>query len=432
MENYSYDRVINLKNLIYKIIKQFKKIIIVTVIFALIGAGYSYMNKIKYSKISSALSSNKAQAIIDYNINEDNINNYIESKELENKYNDYVNYNPSFQYGYVSELYYTVSDGINEANNIKAYLLSDEVINKLVKDNNLTTNSKYFTVNELLKDSISFTLASKNESVNNDTLKISIAALNEDSAANLGNQIKELLNNYNSKLIYVSNNVDLNNVSNNEDLTKFTTTITNLTDKNTSTLSSFSTAELIYLNSIDSDLVEYPSAKLVRNTVLFGLVGAVLCVIYFALRYIFSPKFQDINEIEYKNVNVYGKINLTKYNSKLDKLFGKDKCNYYESIVSKIKLDASNHDCKELVLATTLDNEETIKEVVDKLKKELNIKDIYVGVLDNSKFFDLCNNDNTYVVYVEKLDKTKVKDVDNLARLSNKLNLNTLGFVIVD
>ena len=152
----------------------------------------------------------------------------------------------------------------------------------------------------------------------------------------------------------------------------------------------------------------------------------------YAVIYIFSSKFQDVSEIEHKNVNVYGKINLTKYNSKLDKLFGKDKCNYYESIVSKIKLDASNHNCKELVLATTLDNEETIKEVVDTLKKELNINNIYVNVLDNGKFYDTCSKENTYVVYVEKLDKTKVKDVDNLARLSNKLNLNTLGFVVVD
>ena len=438
--NYNYyeeEEEISLVDLIAYVFRHLKKMLIVSVVVALVLGGL-----LGYKKTRGNVT-----------IEDDDLNFFSVSKEAfdekvkeSNKsLNDYLINSDFFSltpYNSVQAkaLYYVeVDDSSNvdyTASIIKTYiakLSSDDVLSKLA--------SKY-NINEVyISDYISIYSHINNNQVDKDNnlIDINVYYFDEEVANSILNDLENQLLSYNdelsssigaNKLTLVSENVykGFNNdvVSIQKDKVDFINDlITSITDTQKQ-LNSLYTSELNDNVSFKKTFVKYG---------VIGFVGVfiVLCV-YYALVFIFSDKVYSANEFKDKTkIKVLGNLTFDKINSKyiswINKLEKRPTINDYELIASNIKAYGNTN---KVLLSSNL--EDGIKEdIVSNLKKLLkNVEIISCGSLltDSNAVNELDSVDS--VILLAKCNKSSYKTIKEEMNKLNNLKVTNVYAIVVE
>lgn len=438
--NYNYyeeEEEISLVDLIAYVFRHLKKMLIVSVVVALVLGGL-----LGYKK-------SRGNATIE----DDDLNSYLVSKEVfdekikesNENLNDYLINSDFFSltpYNSVQAkaLYYVeVDDSSNvdyTASLIKAYiakLTSDDVLSKLA--------SKY-NINEVyISDYISIYSHINNNQVDKDNnlIDINVYYFDEEVANSILNDLENQLLSYNdelsssigtNKLTLVSENVykGFNNdvVSIQKGKVNFINElITSITDTQKQ-LNSLYTSESTNNISFKMTFVKYA---------VIGFVGVffVLCV-YYALAFIFSDKVYSANEFKDKTkIKVVGNLVYKKSNDKyinwINNLEKRPVSNDYELVASNIKAYGNTN--KVLISG---DLEDSIKEdIVSNLKKLLkNVEIISCGSLltDSNAVNELDSVDS--VILLAKCNKSSYKTIKEEKDKLNDLKVTNVYAIVVE
>lgn len=438
--NYNYyeeEEEISLVDLIAYVFRHLKKMLIVSIVVALVLGGL-----LGYKKSRGNVT-----------IEDDDLNSYLVSKEVfdekikesNENLNDYLINSDFFSltpYNSVQAkaLYYVeVDDSSNvdyTASLIKTYiakLTSDDVLSRLA--------SKY-NINEVyISDYISVYSHINNNQVDKDNnlIDINVYYFDEEVANSILNDLENQLLSYNdelsssigtNKLTLVSENVykGFNNdvVSVQKGKVNFINElITSITDTQKQ-LNSLYTSETTNNVSFKKVFVKY-------GVIGFAGVFFVLCV-YYALAFIFSDKVYSANEFKDKaKIKVLGDLTFTKTNSKyinwINKLEKRPTINDYELIASNIKAYGNTN---KVLLSGNL--EDSIKEdIVSNLKKLLkNVEIISCGSLltDSSAVNELDNVDS--VVLLAKCNESSYKTIKEEKDKLNDLKVTNVYAIVVE
>lgn len=438
--NYNYyedEEEISLVDLIAYVFRHLKKMLIVSIVVALVLGGL-----FGYKKTRGNVT-----------IEDDDLNSYLVSKEVfdekikesNENLNDYLINSDFFSltpYNSVQAkaLYYVeVDDSSNvdyTASLIKTYiakLTSDDVLSRLA--------SKY-NINEVyISDYISVYSHINNNQVDKDNnlIDINVYYFDEEVANGILNDLENQLLSYNdelsssigtNKLTLVSENVykGFNNdvVSIQKGKVNFINElVTSITDTQKQ-LNSLYASESTNNISFKMTFVKYA---------VIGFVGVffVLCV-YYALAFIFSDKVYSANEFKDKaKIKVVGNLTFSKNNDKyinwINKLEKRPTINDYELIASNIKAYGNTN---KVLLSGNL--EDSIKEdIVSNLKKLLkNVEIISCGSLltDSSAVNELDSVDS--VILLAKCNKSSYKTIKEEKDKLNDLKVTNVYAIVVE
>lgn len=438
--NYNYyeeEEEISLVDLIAYVFRHLKKMLIVSIVVALVLGGL-----LGYKKTRGNVT-----------IEDDDLNSYLVSKEVfdekikesNENLNDYLINSDFFSltpYNSVQAkaLYYVeVDDSSNvdyTASLIKTYiakLTSDDVLSRLA--------SKY-NINEVyISDYISVYSHINNNQVDKDNnlIDINVYYFDEEVANGILNDLENQLLSYNdelscsigtNKLTLVSENVykGFNNdvVSIQKGKVNFINElVTSITDTQKQ-LNSLYTSESTNNISFKMTFVKYG---------VIGFVGVffVLCV-YYALAFIFSDKVYSANEFKDKTkIKVVGNLTFSKNNDKyinwINKLEKRPTINDYELIASNIRAYGNTN---KVLLSGNL--EDSIKEdIVSNLKKLLkNVEIISCGSLltDSSAVNELDSVDS--VILLAKCNKSSYKTIKEEKDKLNDLKVTNVYAIVVE
>lgn len=443
--NYNYyedEEEISLVDLIAYVFRHLKKMLIVSIVVALVLGGL-----LGYKKTRGNVT-----------IEDDDLNSYLVSKEVfdekikesNENLNDYLINSDFFSltpYNSVQAkaLYYV--DGENTASLINAYIAkltsSDclkEIADKYGIDERYVSdyvcvyshNNKYLSVND--KTSVDIVQTNMKDNL----IDINVYYGDEEIANNILKDLEKQLLSYNdelsssigtNKLTLISENVykGFNNdvVSVQKDKISYINgLVTSITDiqKQLNTLSTSETNSVSFKKSF----VKYS---------LIGFVGVffVLCV-YYALAFIFSDKVYSSNEFKDKTkIKVLGDLTFTKTNSKyinwINKLEKRPTINDYELIASNI--NAYGKTSKVLLSG---DLEDDIKEdIVSNLRKLLkNVEIISCGSLltDSNAVNELDNADS--VIILAKCNNSSYKTIKEEKNKLDDLKVTNVYAIVVE
>ena len=444
--NYNYyeeEEVISLVDLIAYVFRHLKKMLIVSIVVALVLGGI-----LGYKKTRGNVT-----------IEDDDLNSYLVSKEVfdekikesNENLNDYLINSDFFSltpYNSVQAkaLYYV--DGKNTASLINAYIAkltsSDclkEIADKYGIDERYVSdyvyvyshNNKYLSVSD--KASVDVVQTNREDNL----IDINVYYGDEEIANNILKDLEKQLLSYNdemsssigdNKLTFVSENVykGFNNdvVSIQKGKVNFINElVTSITDTQKQ-LNSLYTSESTNNISFKMTFVKYA---------VIGFVGVffVLCV-YYALAFIFSDKVYSANEFKDKTkIKVVGNLTFSKNNDKyinwINKLEKRPTINDYELIASNIKAYGNTN---KVLLSGNL--EDSIKEdIVSNLKKLLkNVEIISCGSLltDSSAVNELDSVDS--VILLAKCNKSSYKTIKEEKDKLNDLNVTNVYAIVVE
>ena len=437
--NYYYEEEeeISLVDLIAYVFRHLKKILIVSVVVALVLGGL-----LGYKK-------SRGNATIE----DDDLNSYLVSKEVfdekikesNENLNDYLINSDFFSltpYNSVQAkaLYYVeVDDSSNvdyTASLIKTYIA------KLTSDDVLSGLASKYNINEVyISDYISVYSHINNNQVDKDNnlIDINVYYFDEEVANSILNDLENQLLSYNdelsnsigaNKLTLVSENVykGFNNdvVSVQKGKVNFINElITSITDTQKQ-LNSLYTSETTNNVSFKKVFVKY-------GVIGFAGVFFVLCV-YYALAFIFSDKVYSANEFKDKaKIKVLGDLTFTKTNSKyinwINKLEKRPTSNNYELLASNIKAYGNTN---KVLLSGNL--EDGIKEdIVSNLKKLL--KDVEIvscgSLLTDSNAVDKLDNVDS-VILLAKCNKSSYKTIKEEKDKLNDLKVTNVYAIVVE
>lgn len=444
--NYNYyeeEEEISLVDLIAYVFRHLKKMLIVSIVVALVLGGI-----LGYKKTRGNVT-----------IEDDDLNSYLVSKEVfdekikesNENLNDYLINSDFFSltpYNSVQAkaLYYV--DGKNTASLINAYIAkltsSDclkEIADKYGIDERYVSdyvyvyshNNKYLSVSD--KASVDVVQTNREDNL----IDINVYYGDEEIANNILKDLEKQLLSYNdemsssigdNKLTFVSENVykGFNNdvVSIQKGKVNFINElVTSITDTQKQ-LNSLYTSESTNNISFKMTFVKYA---------VIGFVGVffVLCV-YYALAFIFSDKVYSANEFKDKTkIKVVGNLTFSKNNDKyinwINKLEKRPTINDYELIASNIKAYGNTN---KVLLSGNL--EDSIKEdIVSNLKKLLkNVEIISCGSLltDSSAVNELDSVDS--VILLAKCNKSSYKTIKEEKDKLNDLNVTNVYAIVVE
>lgn len=433
--NYNYyeeEEEISLVDLIAYVFRHLKKMLIVSVVVALVVGGLlgykKSRNNVVNNDIDTFLVSKES---LDKKLEETNeeLNNYLIN-------NDFFGLTP-YNSVQARALYYVDvdSDADYVASLIKTYIA------KLTSSDVLAEIAKKYNISEVyVSDYISVYSHISNNQVDKDNnlIDINVYYSDEEIANSILTDLESKLLSYNdelsssigtNKLTLVSENVykgfNNNIVSVQKDKISYINgLVTSITDiqKQLNTLSTSETNDV----SFKKTFVKYGVA---------GFVGAffVLCV-YYALAFIFSDKVYSANEFKDKTkIKVLGNLTFDKINSKyinlINKLEKRPTINDYELIASNIKAYGN---INRVLISGNL--EDSIKEdIVSNLKKLLkNVEIISCGSLltDSNAVNELGSVDS--VILLAKCNKSSYKTVKEEMNKLNNLKVTNVYAIVVE
>lgn len=444
--NYNYyeeEEEISLVDLIAYVFRHLKKMLIVSVVVALVLGGLLGYKKSR----------------VNVTIEDDDLNSYLVSKEVfdekikesNENLNDYLINSDFFgltPYNSVQAkaLYYV--DGENITSLINTYiakLTSSDCLKDIADKYGINEryvsdyvhvyshSNKYLSVND--KTSVDIVQTNREDNL----IEINVYYGDEEIANNILKHLEKQLLSYNdelsssigaNKLTLVSENVykGFNNdiVSIQKDKVDFINDlITSITDTQKQ-LNSLYTSELNDNVSFKKTFVKYG---------VIGFVGVffVMCV-YYAIAFIFSDKVYSANEFKDKaKIKVLGDLTFTKTNSKyinwINKLEKRPTSNNYELLASNIKAYGNTN---KVLLSGNL--EDGIKEdIVSNLKKLLkNVEIISCGSLltDSNAVNELDSVDS--VILLAKCNKSSYKTIKEEKDKLNDLKVTNVYAIVVE
>lgn len=434
--NYNYyeeEEEISLVDLIAYVFRHLKKMLIVSIVVALVVGGLlgykKSRNNVVNNDIDTFLVSKES---FDKKLEETNeeLNNFLIN-------NDFFGLTP-YNSVQARALYYVDvdSDADYVASLIKTYIA------KLTSSDVLTEIAKKYNISEVyVSDYISIYSHISNNQVDKDNnlIDINVYYSDEEVANSILNDLENQLLSYNdelsssigtNKLTLVSENVykGFNNdvVSIQKGKVNFINElITSITDTQKQ-LNSLYTSESTNNISFKMTFVKYA---------VIGFVGVffVLCV-YYALAFIFSDKVYSANEFKDKTkIKVVGNLTFSKNNDKyinwINKLEKRPTINDYELIASNIKAYGNTN---KVLLSGNL--EDSIKEdIVSNLKKLLkNVEIISCGSLltDSNAVNELDNVDS--VILLAKCNKSSYKTIKEEKDKLDDLKVTNVYAIVVE
>lgn len=433
--NYNYyeeEEEISLLNLIGYVFRHLKKMLIVSIVVALVVGGLLGYKKSRNNAVNNDSDTFLvSKESLDKKLEETNedLNNYLIN-------NDFFGLTP---YNSVQSraLYYVNvdSDADYVASLIKTYIA------KLTSSDVLTDIAKKYNISEVyVSDYISIYSHINNNQVDKDNnlIDINVYYSDEEIANSILNDLEDKLLSYNdelsssigaNKLTLVSENVykgfnnDVVSVQNNK-ISYINGLVTSITDIQ---------KQLNALSTSETNGVSFKKAFVKYGVVGFVGVFFVLCV-YYALAFIFSDKVYSAYEFKDKTkINVLGNLTYDTKNSKyiswINKLEKRPTSNNYELLASNIKAYGNTN--KVLISG---DLEDDVKEdIVSNLKKLLKgVEIVSCGSLltDSSAVNELDNVDS--VVLLAKCNESSYKTIKEEKNKLNDLKVTNVYAIVVE
>ncbi len=433
--NYNYyeeEEEISFANLFAYVFRHLKKMLIVSIVGALVLGGLLGYKKSRNNVVNNDLDT--------FLVSKESLDKKLE--ETNEELNDYLINNDFFgltPYNSVQAraLYYVDvdSDADYVASLIKTYIA------KLTSSDVLTEIAKKYNISEVyVSDYVSIYSHVNNNQVDKDNnlIDINVYYSDEEIANSILNDLENKLLSYNdelsnsigvNKLTLVSENIykGFNNnvvsIQNNK-ISYINGLVTSITDiqKQLNTLSTSETNDVSFKKSF----VKYG---------VVGFVGAffVLCV-YYALAFIFSDKVYSADEFKDKaKIKVLGNLTFDKTNSKyigwINKLEKRPTSNDYDLIVSNIN---AYGDTKKVLISGDL--EDGVKQdIVSNLKKLLNgVEIVSCGSLltDSSAVNKLDSVDS--VILLAKCNKSSYKTIKEEKNKLDDLKVTNVYAIVVE
>lgn len=433
--NYNYyeeEEEISLVDLIAYVFRHLKKMLIVSVVVALVLGGLlgykkSRVNEEEYANSMETYLASKE--ILDKKI--DLITNDL-SNYVENSYFFDLNTENSIQAKalYLVDTGYQVIPSSTYQNHDYTSTVINAYINKITSSNVLNKLAKKYNIGEdSINDYIYVTTSDY-------MIDIDVYYTNEKDALNMLHDLEDVLSSYNDE---ISSSIADNN------LTKISETTYQGANNNIVSIQQNKLTVIdTYIESLNkvkselSALNEPENTSFKKSFIKFGAIGFVgiffvMCV-YYALAFIFSDKVYSANEFKDKaKIKVLGNLTFSKNNDKyinwINKLEKRPTINDYELIASNIKAYGNTN--KVLISG---DLEDGIKEdIVSNLKKLLkNVEIISCGSLltDSSAVNELDSVDS--VILLAKCNKSSYKTIKEEKNKLNDLKVTNVYSIVVE
>lgn len=433
--NYNYyeeEEEISLVDLIAYVFRHLKKMLIVSVVVALVLGGLlgykkSRVNEEEYANSMETYLASKE--ILDKKI--DLITNDL-SNYVENSYFFDLNTENSIQAKalYLVDTGYQVIPSSTYQNHDYTSTVINTYINKITSSNVLNNLAKKYNIGEdSINDYIYVTTSDY-------MIDINVYYTNEKDALDMLHDLEDVLLSYNDE---ISSSIADNN------LTKISETTYQGANNNIVSIQQNKLTVIdTYIESLNkvkselSALNEPENTSFKKSFIKFGAIGFVgiffvMCV-YYALAFIFSDKVYSANEFKDKaKIKVLGNLTFSKNNDKyinwINKLEKRPTINDYELIASNIKAYGNTN--KVLISG---DLEDGIKEdIVSNLKKLLkNVEIISCGSLltDSSAVNELDSVDS--VILLAKCNKSSYKTIKEEKNKLNDLKVTNVYSIVVE
>ena len=433
--NYNYyeeEEEISLVDLIAYVFRHLKKMLIVSVVVALVLGGLlgykkSKVNEEEYSDNMETYLASKEILGKKIDLITNDLSNYVENSSFfdlntDNSIQANALYLVDTGYQVIPSSVYQNHDYTSTV--INAYInkiTSSNVLNNLAKKHNIGVDS--------INDYISVT-------THDYMIDINVYYVNEKDALDMLHDLEDVLLSYNDE---ISSSIADNN------LTKISeTTYQGANNSIVSIQQNKLTVIDTYIESLNKVKSELSALNKPENTsfkksfIKFGAIGFVgiffvMCV-YYALAFIFSDKVYSANEFKDKaKIKVLGDLTFTKTNSKyinwINKLEKRPVSNDYDLLVSNIKAYGKT---SKILLSGDL--EDDIKEdIVSNLKKLLkNVEIISCGSLltDSSAINKLDSVDS--VILLTKCNKSSYKTIKEEKNKLNDLKVTNVYAIVVE
>ena len=433
--NYNYyeeEEEISLVDLIAYVFRHLKKMLIVSIIAALVLGGLlgykkSRVNDEKYLEDLDSYLTSKEVLDKKFDLISKEFNEYISDSSFFD-----LSVNNSYQAKalYLVDTGYQVMPNSTYQNHDYTSTVINTYINKITSSNVLNSIAKKYNISEnSISDYIYVTTSDY-------MIDVNVYYDNEKDALDMLHDLEDVLLSYNDE---ISSNIAENN------LTKISeTTYQGANNNIVSVQQNKLTVIDTYIESLNkvkselSALNEPENTSFKKSFIKFGAIGFVgiffvMCV-YYALAFIFSDKVYSANEFKDKTkIKVLGDLTFTKTNSKyinwINKLEKRPTINDYELIASNIKAYGNTN---KVLISGNL--EDCIKEdIVSNLKKLLkNVEIISCGSLltDSSAVNELDSVDS--VILLAKCNKSSYKTIKEEKDKLNDLNVTNVYAIVVE
>lgn len=433
--NYNYyeeEEEISLVDLIAYVFRHLKKMLIVSIVVALVLGGLlgykkSRVNDEKYLEDLDTYLTSKEVLDKKFDLISKEFNEYISDSSffdlsVNNSYQAKALYLVDTGYQVIPSSVYQNHDYTSTV--INAYInkiTSSNVLNNLAKKHNIGVDS--------INDYISVT-------THDYMIDINVYYDNEKDALDMLHDLEDALLSYNDE---ISSNIAENN------LTKISeTTYQGANNSIVSIQQNKLTVIDTYIESLNkvkselSALNEPEGTSFKKSFIKFGVIGFVgiffvMCV-YYALAFIFSDKVYSADEFKDKTkIKVLGNLTFDKINSKyiswINKLEKRPTINDYELIASNIKAYGNTN---KVLISGNL--EDSIREdIVSNLKKLLkNVEIISCGSLltDSGAVNELDSVDS--VIILAKCNKSSYKTIKEEKNKLNDLKVTNVYAIVVE
>ncbi len=433
--NYNYyeeEEEISLVDLIAYVFRHLKKMLIVSVVVALVVGGL-----LGYKKSRNNAVNNDSDTFL---VSKESLDKKLE--ETNEDLNNYLINNDLFgltPYNSVQAraLYYVDVDSDSDyvASLIKTYIA------KLTSSDVLTDIAKKYNISEVyVGDYISIYSHINNNQVDKDNnlIDINVYYSDEEIANSILNDLENKLLSYNDEL---SNSIGTNKLTLvSENIYKgFNNNVVSIQNNKISYINGLVTSitdiqkQLDTLSTSETNSVSFKKVFVKYGVVGFAGVFFVLCV-YYALAFIFSDKVYSSNEFKDKTkIKVLGNLTYDTKNSKyiswINKLEKRPTSNNYELLASNIKAYGNTN--KVLISG---DLEDDVKEdIVSNLKKLLKgVEIVSCGSLltDSSAVSELDNVDS--VVLLAKCNESSYKTIKEEKNKLNDLKVTNVYAIVVE
>lgn len=437
---------IDLKQLFYLALKQYKKIIVCATIVAIAFGGFKLFQNLSVinNEESFAKETKKyEQELFNYNKNCEvafsELEYYNDNFEQSvSEYNDYlnnsiyINIDPNKEYKKNFELYIR-NNSIDDLNKIfslyKKVLNEDYLINNLPEVYECKSETKYI-----------LELISYNFYINDSVIDVSVIGGSQDEVDSLSNAVLTLINsNYNeiSNKYYhtceivegITYNVIDNNIRNKKD--SIENNISKLVDE-------INTAKEKYgkISENNEPVFEYSTSGIIISTIKFALIGLVVGIFavgaYYAIKVVISNPVQK-STISRNEIVELGKIVDNNYKADyIDTLFDSKNVKYSEAcdiVASNLKKTVTNSKKANFAFIST-DTGKTVSRLCDDINEVGIIKAEYVGnILNSADAIRDCDKYDNFVIVLHENATPTVEFVEQITKLK-EWNKNIVGAVL--
>lgn len=440
MENY-YEETINLKDLFFYVVKQWKKILIGALIGLFIGCGFS-LYKMYENTPENVLK--KLENLEASEINENNIIQYADYNSIYDKEIEYskksllMNLNPNAVYtGNLSFSYSALDKNIRNIENYYDSLL----------DNNISELSKIFdnkyepsSLKELIEidfiNSDSNSIKTSSDNYSSGYLYVKVVGENEEFVQLIINKIHEIVDAANTKVksdySMVTINEDKNSIifGYNSEVSKKQTDKINLRQTLLNNLtvakSKLSNNELLYYSyyyDYDNTFAEQKLAFSKKWPVLFAVGFGILIAGCYFLKYLFDGRLKTFDTIKDKyRLPLLGTLNTkNKTYTGIDKIINDLENKEYNDL-DYIKSSIGLIEGKKIMLCSEFNE---LNDEIAKLDNRLSVR----GSLTNdTKSLDELKKTEG-IILVSKLWDTKESDIQRQIDIANNAGKKILGVI---